>query len=149
LLSLWKIFDNIRRSLVPAAVILILLLGWTALSQPLFWTLVVIGIIIIPSSIISIVDLLNKPKDVLIRQHLVAAIRSTGVHFAQAAFTFATLPYEAFFSQDAIIRTLWRMLISHKKLLEWNPSNVIDRNSKTNLLNSFRTMWIGPVIAVS
>ncbi|HCY75140.1 MAG TPA: cyclic beta 1-2 glucan synthetase [Ignavibacteriales bacterium] len=148
-LSLWKIFDNIRRSLVPAAIILILLLGWTVLSQPLFWTVVVIGIIIIPSSIISIIDLLNKPKDVLIRQHLVVAIRSTGVHFAQAAFTFATLPYEAFFSQDAIIRTLWRMLISHKKLLEWNPSNVIDRNSKTNLLSSFRTMWIGPVIAVS
>jgi len=40
------------------------------------------------------------------------------------------------------------MLISHKKLLEWNPSNVKDRNSKTNLLSSFRTMWIAPFIAI-
>ncbi len=149
LLSLWKIFDNVRRSLLPLTIILLLLLGWTLLSQPLFWTLVVIGIILIPSLIISIVDLFNKPKDVFIRQHLVAAIRSTGVHFAQAAFTFVTLPYEAFFSQDAIIRTLWRMLISHKKLLEWDPSNALDRSSKTNLLSSFLTMWIAPGIAIS
>ncbi len=148
-LSLWKIFDNLRRSLSPLALVLLLLLGWTVLSQAWFWTLVVIGIVLIPSLIISIVDLLKKPTDVLIRQHLVATVRSTSMHFAQAAFTFATLPYEAFFSQDAIIRTLWRMLISHKKLLEWNPSNAIDRNSKTNLLSSFRTMWIALFIAIS
>jgi cellobiose phosphorylase len=149
LLSLWKIFDNLRRSLSPLALLLILLLGWTVLPQAWFWTMVVIGIILIPSLMISIVDLLKKPKDVLIRQHLVAAVRSTSVHFAQAAFTFITLPYETFFNQDAILRTLWRMLISHKKLLEWNPSNVIDRNSKTNLLSSFRTMWIAPFIAIT
>ncbi|MGE5845940.1 MAG: GH36-type glycosyl hydrolase domain-containing protein, partial [Ignavibacteria bacterium] len=149
LLSLWKIFDNLRRSLSPLPLLLILLLGWTVLPQAWFWTMVVIGIILIPSLIISIVDLLKKPTDVLIRQHLVAAVRSTGVHLVQAAFTFITLPYEAFFSQDAILRTLWRMLVSHKKLLEWNPSNAIDRNSKTNLLSSYRTMWIAPFIAIS
>jgi cellobiose phosphorylase len=149
LLSLWKIFDNLRRSLSPLPLLLILLLGWTVLPQGWFWTLVVIGIILIPSLIISIVDFLKKAPDVLLRQHLVAAVRSTSVHFIQAAFSFITLPYEAFFNQDAILRTLWRMLISRKKLLEWNPSHAIDRNSKTNLLSTFRTMWIAPFIAIS
>ena len=149
LLSLWKIFDNLRRSLSPLPLLLILLLGWTILPQAWFWTLVVIGIILIPSLIISIVDFLKKAPDVLLRQHLFAAVRSTSVHFVQAAFTFITLPYEAFFNQDAILRTLWRMLVSHKKLLEWNPSHAIDRNNKTNLLSSFRTMWIAPFIAIA
>ncbi len=71
------------------------------------------------------------------------------MNFVQVAFTIITLPYEAFVSQDAIIRTVWRMLISHKRLLEWNPSNAIDCNNHFNLLGSFRTMWISPIIAIS
>ncbi|HJX14254.1 MAG TPA: glycosyltransferase family 2 protein, partial [Candidatus Deferrimicrobiaceae bacterium] len=47
-LSQWKIFDNLRRSLGPSALTLLLLLGWTALSPPWFWTVSVIGIILIP-----------------------------------------------------------------------------------------------------
>ncbi len=148
-LSQWKIGDNLRRSLSPLALTLLLLLGWTVLSEPLFWTLAVTGIILIPPLIISIIDFLNKPADVLLRQHLAVTLRSTGVHLTQAAFTIITLPYEMFFSQDAIIRTLWRMMISRKKLLEWNPSNDIDRSSHTTLLSSFRKMWIAPVIAIS
>ncbi len=126
LLSLWKMSDNLRRSLSPFALTLVLLLGWTLFSQPWFWTLAVIGLILIPSLIISVVDFLNKPVDVAVRQHLTAALRSTGVHLAQAAFTIVTLPYEMFYNLDAVIRTLWRTLISRRKLLEWNPSNNID-----------------------
>ena len=39
LLSWWKIVDNLRRSLVPFALTLLLLLGWTILSSSWFWTL--------------------------------------------------------------------------------------------------------------
>ncbi len=39
--SRWKIFDNLRRSLVPAALTLLLLLGWAVLSPPWLWTLAV------------------------------------------------------------------------------------------------------------
>ncbi len=104
-LSRWKIFDNLRRSLVPSALTLLLLLGWTVLSPAWFWTLSVIGIILIPSLIACILDLLRKPGDVLLGQHLAAAARCAARHFAQAAFTLACLPYEAFFSLDAIVRT--------------------------------------------
>ena len=60
---------------------------------------------LIPSLITSILDLLQKPDDVLLGQHLAAAVRSTRRHFAQAVFTLVCLPYEAFFSLDAIVRT--------------------------------------------
>ena len=114
-LSQWKIFDNLRRSLVPAALTLLLLLGWTILSAAWFWTLVVIGIILIPPLIASILDLFRKPDDVLLGQHLAAALRSAGGHFAQAVLALACLPYEAYFSLDAIIRTNWRILVTQKR----------------------------------
>jgi cyclic beta-1,2-glucan synthetase len=148
LLSLWKIFDNLRRSLTPLALIIVLLFGWTIFIQPWFWTLTVIGIILIPSLIISVVDFLNKPVDVALRHHLSAAVQSTGLHFAQAAFTIVTLPYEMFYNLDAVIRTLWRMMISRRKLLEWNQSNNIDHSSHSSLPGAFLTMWIAPFIAV-
>jgi cellobiose phosphorylase len=144
ILSRWKIFDNLRRSLIPISLTLLFIAGWIVLKQPLFWTLATIGIIMIPSIIISIFDLFRKPSDLLFRQHLAAIISSATDHFLQAAFTLITLPYEAFFSQDAIIRTIWRMLISHKKLLEWSPFNVKFRKNLNTITRSFRTMWISP-----
>ena len=41
------------------------------------------------------------------------------------------------------------MLVTHKRLLEWNPSGDSDRNSRTDLVASCRTMWIAPVIATA
>ncbi len=148
-LSQWKIFDNLRRSLVPSALTLILLLGWTVMSPLWLWTLAVIGILLIPPLVASVLELFRKPDDVLLRQHLVAAVRSTGRHVTQAAFTLVCLPYEAFYSLDAMVRTIWRMLITHKRLLEWSPSGDTDRNRRDNLFASYRSMWIAPVIAAA
>ncbi|HLC40077.1 MAG TPA: glucoamylase family protein, partial [Methylomirabilota bacterium] len=148
-LSRWKIFDNLRRSLVPSALTLLLLLGWTALSPAWYWTLSVIGIILIPSLSASILDLFQKPGDMLLSQHLAAAVRSAGRHFAQAAFTLACLPYEALFSLDAIVRTAGRMLVTHTRLLEWSPSSDPDRHSRRDLVALCRSMWIAPVLAAA
>ncbi|MBM2855142.1 MAG: Cyclic beta 1-2 glucan synthetase, partial [Steroidobacteraceae bacterium] len=148
-LSQWKIFDNLRRSLVPAALTLLLLLGWTLLSPAWFWTLVVIGIIMIPPLITSILDLLRKPDDALPGQHLAAALRSAGGHFAQAVLTLACLPYEAYFSLDATIRTSWRVLVTQKRLLEWTPSGSSDRDDRTSLAAYYQSMWSAPVISIA
>ena len=147
-LSRWKIFDNLRRSLVPAALTLLLLLGWTALSPPWLWTLAAIGTILIPPWMASLLELFQKPGDVLLRQHLAAAVRSAGRQSAQAAFTLACLPYEALFSLDAILRTVWRLIIK-RRLLEWNPSGSPDRDRRTDLAASCRTMWVPPVLAAA
>jgi cyclic beta-1,2-glucan synthetase len=149
LLSRWKIFDNLRRSLTPLALTLLLLLGWIFLPSPWLWTLSVIGIILIPSLITSLMALFQKPGDVLLGQHFAAATRSIGSSLAQTVFTLLCLPYEAFFSMDAILRTTWRMLATDKRLLEWNPSGDSDRNSRTDLAGSFLTMWVAPVIALA
>jgi cellobiose phosphorylase len=148
-LSLWKLFDNLRRSLMPAALTLMLLLGWTALSPLWFWTVSVIGIILIPYLITCVLDLLQKPSDVRLNQHLAATVGCASEHFAQAAFTVACLPYEAFFSLDAIIRTAGRMLVTHRRLLEWIPSGDLTGNRRTDFAGFCRTMWIAPAVATA
>jgi cyclic beta-1,2-glucan synthetase len=148
-LSRWKIFDNLRRSLISAALTLLLLLGWAVLSPPWLWTLAVIGTVLIPPWMASILALFQKSGDVLLRQHLAATVRSAGRRSAQAVFMFVCLPYEAFFSLGAIGRTAGRMLLTHRRLLEWNPSGSADRQSRTDLAASWRTMWIAPALAIA
>ncbi len=147
-LSRWKIFDNLRRSIVPLALTLLFLAGFTILPQSWFWTLPAIGIIFIPSLLISVLDLLRKPADMLMRRHISASLKSAYTHFAQAVFMLITLPYEAFFGLNAITLTVWRMLISRKKLLEWNPFNVRGRLNRISLLSSYKTMWISPAVVI-
>jgi len=150
LLARWKIFDNLRRSLVPIAATLLLLLGWSLLRRPWFWTLAVLSVFVIPPTATSLLDVLRKPKDVLLIWHLAGAGRSAAVRFAQVSFAFACLPYEAFFTFDAILRTTFRVLVSRRGLLQWNlagdakpkhPSELAD------LATSLRTMWCAPALS--
>ena len=154
ILSRWKMLDNLRRSLTAAGLTLMLLLGWTVLGSTsffcaLFWTSVVIGIITIPSLISLISNIAHKPADMSLGQHLSATWNSTCRNLAQDVFTIVCLPYEAFFSLDALVRTAWRMSVTHKLLLQWNPSDNSDSYISSGLFYSLRAMWIGPAIAVS
>ncbi len=146
MLSRWKLFDNLRRSLVPFGLTALLLIGWT-LPSPWFWTLVVIGIIFIPPIVISIIDLFNKPKEVLFRQHIIQSREVALRHLTQAAFILMNLPYEAFYSLDAILRTGWRLIVSKKRLLEWNPSGNTNQVTLSKIISFFQFMWIAPLIA--
>jgi len=147
-LSRWKIFDNLRRSLVPVALTLILVVGWTVFSLPWFWTLLVLGLVFIPSIIISVWNLAWKPDEVGVSQHINNASQATSRSILQGAFTFICLPYEAFLSIDAILRTLWRIVISGKKLLEWSASGFVI-STKENLFTTYRTMWVAPALSAS
>ncbi len=151
-LSHWKLLDNLRRSLVPVALMLLLLPGW-ALWSPGFWSLAVITILLLPALCATLLDLCRKPDEVLWRQHLTGIGQSAARRLAQLAFELACLPYEAVFSLDAIARTLWRMLVTRRRLLEWNPSSEVDRQlarpGGSDLAASVRAMWIAPAIAMA
>jgi hypothetical protein len=152
-LSLWKLFDNLRRSLVPAALVMVLALGWTVLPQPWLWTLSVIAILVLPAASALVADVLRKPADVPFRQHLAAAAQSAHRHAVQALLTLALLPDEATSNLDAIVRTSWRMLVSHRRLLEWNPSAhgepepmAADRRVRSAFTKAVGSTGIGPVL---
>ncbi|TCT22276.1 GH36-type glycosyl hydrolase domain-containing protein [Thiobaca trueperi] len=146
-LSRWKLADNLRRSLVPVALTLLFVLGWTVTDAPGLWTLSVLGLSLIPSLLTAFLNLLQKPGDVRWRHHLAAAIRAAGRQLAQALFTVICLPFEALYSLDALVRTLWRTTISHRRMLEWISSSDLDRGDQG--WRAFqRTMWIAPALAI-
>ncbi len=147
-LSRWKIFDNIRRSLVPVALTSLLLLDWIFLPSSLYWTLTVSAIIVFPIFITSLWDTIRKPKDVVLIHHIKNSARNIQDIIVNTLFTLICLPYEAFFNLMAIVNTLWRMLVSRKKLLEWNPSRNIENARKSSLSASYYSMWIEPVLAL-
>jgi cellobiose phosphorylase len=149
LLSRWKILDNLRRSLTAAALVLLLLAGWTVLSSAWFWTLAAVGVLFVPSLLASAVSALQKPVEVTLGQHLAGSMRSTVRHLAQAGFTLVCLPHEAWFSLDAVVRTAWRMLAAHKGLLQWSPSGDSDSQGRHDFLGACRAMWIGPALSVA
>ncbi|MDP4285550.1 MAG: glucoamylase family protein [Bacteroidota bacterium] len=148
-LSKLKIFDNIRRSLVPPALTALLLLGWMVLPYPLFWTIIVSGIIVFPIFITTLWDTLRKPKDVVLKYHIKNSLVNLRDIIVKTLFTLICLPYEAWSNEKAIIRTLWRMLISRKKLLEWNPSSHNVRINTKSLRSYYAAMWIEPFLTIS
>ena len=149
MLSRWKILDNLRRSLIPAALTLLLILGWTSLSPAWLWTVAVVVIVFSPALLASIAAFLQKPAEAALDQHLAFSLRSAGTRFLQAAFTFACLPHEALYSLDAIARTILRVVVTRKKLLEWNTSDSTNRRLGRGLPSFVRAMWIGPAIAIA
>jgi cyclic beta-1,2-glucan synthetase len=148
-LSRWKIFDNLRRSLIPVALTALLLLAWTVLHAAWFWTLCVSAIVVLPSVFISLRDIVRKPDDVLFQHHFENALRATYRTILQSLFTIVCLPYETFISIDAIVRTAWRVFISHKNLLEWNPSGFVQNNYRVNLFATYANMWFAPFISIA
>ena len=148
-LSQWKIFDNLRRSLVPAALTIMLIAGWTMLPPAWLWTLLAAGILLIPSAGAVTLDLFRKPGDVLLRDHIIYMMRQARRHGFQILFTIVCLPYEAFYSLDAILRTVWRMLVTHKRLLEWNPFHNHTHHAANGLAESCKSMWIAPLLSAS
>jgi cyclic beta-1,2-glucan synthetase len=147
-LSQWKLFDNLRRSLVAPALLILLLLGWTVLAPAWWWTLAGLGILFVPSLLASLLDLLRRPDEVPLVQHLVFTARAAARHGVQIGFSLACLPYEAYFSSAAILRAHWRLLWTRARLLEWTPSGAYVSRHGGSLAGSFRTMWTGPTIAV-
>ncbi len=146
-LSRWKIFDNLRRSLVPISLLVMLLFGWTVLTPAWFWTLAVVAIMIMPPVIVSFLEIFHKPNDLPLSDHLSTVIHSVGLHLAQAIFSFACLPYEGYLNINAIISTLWRMFITHKTLLAWTVSGETDHSRRTDLPFFCNTMCSAPLIA--
>lgn len=148
-LSRWKIFDNIRRSLVPIALTVFMLLAWLVLKHLFFWTLAISAIVVFPIVTSSVWQLFKRQKDIVFTQHIILFSLNASSVFVQIIFTLICIPYEAFYSFLAIVRTTWRMTFSHKKLLEWNPSAIEDRTNPSSLLSSFITMWFEPFLALS
>ena len=146
LLSRWKIFDNLRRSLVAPAVLLFILISWTFLADPLFWTTFIISLYLIPPVLATTWKVIRKPREQTWMLHLQDIARDVRGQLAVPCVTLIFLPYEAYNSLDAIIRSCWRRVVSHTYLLEWTTHQEAARAETSGITGSYRIMWPAPVL---
>ena len=149
LLSQWKIFDNLRRSLVPLAMVALILGTWLLL--PVCGGLgirAVIGVILLPILLAALANVIRKPVDLPWAMHLREAIVAGVRQLGQVLLILAFLPYDAFISIDAIGRTLWRKRVTHTRLLEWRTSVEAEKNARTSLAGFYASMWSAPLAAL-
>jgi cyclic beta-1,2-glucan synthetase len=123
LISRWKIFDNLRRSLVAPAYLALLALAWTVLpGRPVAWTLAALAIIAFPVYL-ALGRLLRgpvpqQPFAVFAR----AAAEDLETAAAQTLVTLVFLAYHAFEMLHAIALTLVRLALTQRRLLEWETA---------------------------
>jgi cellobiose phosphorylase len=147
-LSRWKLFDNLRRSLIAPTLTFSLIVAWRWLPEPWTWTMAVLAVIFVPPLASALYDLLRRPPETLWSQHLRASLRRSGLQFSHAVLMLVFLPYEAYFSLDAVLRSLWRMLVSRQHLLQWRASNLAPAGGADGKFTTWRTMWAAPVLAL-
>jgi cellobiose phosphorylase len=149
-LSWWKIFDNLRRSLTPVAMLALLLSAWLLVPKLGLAATALVLAAIGAGSILSLMSsVAGKPADAPLPAHLRATVVAFGKHLAQFLFTLVFLPYDAYVSLDAIARTGMRVLWSKRNLLEWKTSSDAQRAARSDLGGFFRSMWFAPVIALA
>jgi cellobiose phosphorylase len=149
-LSWWKIFDNLRRSLMPLAMLSLLLIG--VFLIPMFATAafsLVLGTIVAGPFLAVAGGLLSPAGDVGWLAHLQTITATAGMQLAQCVFTLIFLPYDAWVNGEAITRTLVRVHLTGRRLLEWRTSADARHSVQTRVVDFVLTMWCAPAIAIA
>ncbi len=123
LISQWKILDNLRRSLVAPSLLALFGSAWTILpGNPLVWTLGGLAVVSFPL-VTSLFHLLKlPPAHEPARVHLRGLLEELSTASAQAFLTLVFLPYHAWEMVHAIVLTLVRLVITQRRLLDWETA---------------------------
>ena len=122
LISSWKIFDNLRRSLVEPATFLLLACGWFMPGgTPIRWTVAIICILFIPPWFQLAFSLMRAifARNAIAGHESLTALYAANINLF---FTLTFLAHQTLLSLDAVIRALVRRLVTHRRLLEWETA---------------------------
>jgi cyclic beta-1,2-glucan synthetase len=123
-ISQWKILDNLRRSLFEPSLLFLLIGSWLYLpGRPAYWTAASVAVLFLPALSRLFFALFRVPTS---RHALGRWVRDTAVSFfretAAAWFSLIFLLHQALILADAIIRSLVRVFVTRRKLLEWETA---------------------------
>ncbi len=146
----WKLLDNLRRSLVPFSLIVLLAAGWLILpGGPSLWTGIAFFVLFFPVYVHWGQSLSNRMQGVRLRDHLRAERENLQSSLQQVLLTSAFLAHQCFVMLDAIGRTLIRLIFTRRHLLEWVTAAAAAANLQVDQAGVFRRMWTAPALAVA
>jgi cyclic beta-1,2-glucan synthetase len=144
----WKILDNLRRSLSAPAAFLTLVAGWTLAGvSPIVWTGTVLGSFVLPRLFSVLAGLVPARRGISKRSFLRGVGHDIAVAFGQTAFSVAVLAHQAWLMGDAILRTLFRLIVSRRRLLEWVTAAEAESGLDLELSGFYRRMAPGVGLA--
>lgn len=145
----WKIQDNLRRSLTPLMWLIAAIAGWSflPLKSAIIWQIFLLFSLFISPILGVLQTLVPSHIDYSLRGKLQSIMNKTTLTGANIFLKTTFLAHSTYFMTDAIIRTLYRMTISKKHLLEWKTSA-----ATKSISNSFGfyvlTMWPASLISI-
>ena len=137
-ISRWKIFDNMRRSVNDIGLFLLLILGCAILpGGPVYWTLVTLGLLLMPTYSQLLFALLQIRKGQnwsgFLRERANELLSGHLHVFVMIVF----LPHQALVMLDAIVRTLNRLIVTKSKLLQWETAAESELGTKKSLVETY------------
>jgi cellobiose phosphorylase len=144
----WKILDNLRRGLVPLAMLALLLGGWTHNVRGGYWSLVVVAFLLGPPLLIALVQVVRNLWQRVPPRRWRNTWRGIRDELLRDLFQIAVLPFETWLNLDAILRSAGRLIFTRKHLLEWTPMTDAMRGAASSLWGYLALMWTAPVTAV-
>jgi cyclic beta-1,2-glucan synthetase len=134
----WKILDNLRRSLVEPATLLLFVLGWVVLpGSPAYWTLATLAILIVPAWAQFLFELVRaaiQHKSAVARD----AVNTLFAAHVNVFLTLAFLAHQMLISLDAVVRTLVRRMVTRQRLLQWETAEEVEiGGSKRTALDKY------------
>jgi cyclic beta-1,2-glucan glucanotransferase len=146
--SRWKILDNLRRSLIPPALVVLLVAGWTILpGSSLLWTALALLVLAFPAYVQVARSLGSHAAGVPLQEHLRAERDTMLTSLRQAVFSVIVLAHQSVTMVDAIVRTVFRMVVTRHRLLEWITADRAERERST-VWDVVRRMWPAPALAI-
>jgi cyclic beta-1,2-glucan synthetase len=116
----WKLFDNLRRSLVGFADLVLLVAAWTLSPRALWIATLVILVQLFFRPLVQPFTMLTSRRG--IKGFSPALV---GHDLIRALVDAALLPHQAILSVDAILRTLYRRYVSHRNMLQWTSTQAL------------------------
>lgn len=147
MLDRWKIIDNLRRSLMPPALLLFFLAAWLALpGSAMVWTLLAVAA---PGSYL-IGELFAIATTGVRRGALGNAAHQLKTKSGRWFFSIVFLVSDTLIALDAILTTHWRLSVSHRSLLQWTSAATASaRLARLGTRTAcWRMMWPSSVLAL-
>jgi cyclic beta-1,2-glucan synthetase len=150
LIARWKILDNLRRSLLPPATLVLLVLGWTVLpGSAAVWTAAALGGMAVPLVLALLQNVGGPRADLGWSAHVRAAVEDARASAARVALQLAFLASESSQRLHAIGVTLLRLGVTRRQMLEWETAAASAARGGAARLRAFLSgMVASPTIAL-
>ncbi len=147
-ISRWKIFDNLRRSLLDPALMALFIAGWIGLpGGPLYWTIAPIFLLVLPT-LVQLIFAFGRAFSTERKVSTSEAFTAFGHGLLVVLLNLVFIPHQTLLAFDAIVRSLVRRFITGERLLEWETAAQAESKSRRSTPVD-RYLTLLPLVAIA